>query len=76
MTEVGLYFSNHSQSGHFHVLFLMVYKSRSRGHAGTVQGASSVPKQIIYTVPLSAVYTEAISHHRADGKAWKVSIYC
>lgn len=44
MTEVGLYFSNHSQSGHFHALFLMVNKSCSRGRAGTVQGASSVPK--------------------------------
>lgn len=35
MTEVGLYFSNHSQSGHFHALFLMVNKA-ARG-AGQVQ---------------------------------------
>lgn len=69
MAEVGLYFSNHSQSGHFFALFLMVYKSCSRGRAGTVQGASSVPMQIIYTVPLSAIQDQAIRHHRAEGKA-------
>lgn len=49
--------------------------SHWRDGAGTVHRVSSVPNHIIYTIPLSAIQTQAISHSWADDKPRNPSIH-